>query len=93
MSTINADTIKLEKFISDLNDCSLNFKNHAEVFNDQILKTETCWSGKAADEYRGLADSFYKEQFEQFYLMLSSLVDTLSNVQRNLESVIDSNKE
>ncbi len=92
MSKIKGDTVRLEKFISDLNSYSLAFKNHADQFNDSILKTESCWHGEKADEYRNLANSFNKIQFETFYLTLSNLIDRLSSLQSSLESTIDSNK-
>ena len=92
MCVIKTDTNKLEKFVSDLNSYALSFKNHADMFNDLILKSDYCWLGSKADEYRNLANSLNKDEFEKFYLSLSSLVEKLSNLQTGLESVINSNK-
>ena len=92
MSSIKADTTKLERLISELNTSSLSFKNHADQFSDLIAKTDSCWSGEKADEYRTMIASFNKEQFEEMYLALSGFIDKLSNLQSSLESVIESNK-
>lgn len=92
MSLIKSDTIKLDNLISDLNKCSLNFKNHTELFNDLILNTDGCWSGSAADEYRSKANAFNNAEFQNFYLSLSDFIDTLSNVKSELERIIESNK-
>ncbi len=92
MSVINTDTNKLEKFISDLNTYALSLKNHADLFNDLILKTDTCWLCDKGEEYRTKANTLNKAEFEKFYLSLSNLVDRLSNMQTSLESVINANK-
>jgi len=92
MSSIKADTNKLEGLISELNTYSLSFKNHTDQFNDLISKTDSCWLGDKANEYRAMVSSFNKEQFEQTYLTLSGFIDKLSNLQSSLESVIESNK-
>ena len=92
MSVIKADTIKFNNLISDLNRCSLNFKDNTEQFNDLILSTDTCWSGEAADEYRSKANAFNAAEFQNFYLSLSNFIGMLSDVKDELERVINSNK-
>ena len=92
MSRIKADTTKLEKLISDLNSYSLNFKNHVDHFNDLLLKTESCWQGDVANEYRSLANAFNKTENEAFYLTLSNLIERLSILKTELDAVINSNK-
>ncbi|MBQ6285221.1 MAG: hypothetical protein IJK67_02790 [Bacilli bacterium] len=92
MSVIKANTIKLNNLISDLNSCSLSFKDHIDQFNDLILKTDGCWSGKAADEYRNKANAFNTAEFQNFYLSLSSFISMLSDIENELERVINSNK-
>ncbi len=92
MSKIVIDAGKFEKLISDLNSYSLSFKNHADQLNDLILKTDTCWVGSKANEYRTLANSFNTTEFENFYLLLSSFIERLSSMQTELTSVVEANR-
>jgi uncharacterized protein YukE len=92
MSLIKADTKNFEELLSDFNKYSIDFKTHADQFNDLILKTQSCWVGDKANEYRDRANSFNKAEFENFYLILSNFIDRLSSIQTGLESVIESNK-